>query len=136
MALFNVKVGNQNFFKMEDHLFSTSYAAVVTGASFPKHACLKFEGTIDDLHCFIVNAADKDSHIEELTHDKIKCATIIGFGEVYVEAKLMTIGTTSTPGGFAPCPVVKYLVVLTDGRQAVITSRLAESGLQIERILF
>ena len=48
----------------------------------------------------------------------------------------MTLGTTATPGGTAPCPVVQYLVVFTDGRQAILTSRLAESGLAIERILF
>jgi hypothetical protein len=36
----------------------------------------------------------------------------------------------------APCPVVKYLVVFTDGRQAVFTSRLAESQFVIEQLLF
>ena len=135
MALMNVKIGNKNNFKMEDHLFE-NYAAIVTGASFPRHAVLKFEGTVDDLHCFIVNAAEKDEHLEELTHEKIKCATLLGFGEVYVEAKLLTLGTMATPSGTAPCPVVKYFVVFNDGRQAILTSRLAESGLQIERILF
>ena len=135
MALMNVKLGNKNNFKMEDHLFE-DYAAIVTGSAFPRHAALKFEGTINDLHCFIVNAAAKDEHLEELTHENIKCATLLGFGEVYVEAKLLTLGTTSTPSGRAPCPVVKYLVVFNDGRQAILTSILAESGLQIERILF
>ena len=84
----------------------------------------------------IANEGVEDEKLEELTHDKIKCATIVGFGEIFVEAKLMTLGTTATPGGTAPCPVVKYLVVFTDGRQAILTSRLAESGLAIERILF
>ena len=135
MALMNVKIGNKNNFKTEDHLFE-NYAAIVTGSSFPRQAVLKFEGTVDDMRCFIVNAAEKDEHIEEFTHDKIKCATVLGFGEVYVEAKLLTLGTTATPSGIAPCPVVKYLVVFTDGRQAILTSRLAESGFVIERILF
>ena len=135
MALMNVKLCNKNNFKVEDHLFE-NYAAIVSGSSFPRHAALKFEGSIDDQHCFIVNAAEKDEQLEELTHDKNKCATIVGFGEIFVEAKLMTLGTTATPGGTAPCPVVKYLVVFTDGRQAILTSRLAESGLAIERILF
>ena len=135
MALLNVKLGNKNNYKMEDHLFE-DYAAIVTGSAFPRHAALKFEGTVDDLHCFIVNAAEKNEHLEELTHDKIKCATLLGFGEVYVAASLLTRGTTSTPSGTAPCPVVKYLVVFNDGRQAILTSRLAESGLSIERIIF
>ena len=135
MALMNVKLGNKNNYKTEEHLFE-NYAAIVTGSAFPRHAVLKFEGTVDDLHCFIVDAANKDEQVEELTHDKIKCATVVGFGEVYVAANLLTLGTTSTPGGVAPCPVVKYLVVFNDGRQAILTTRLAESGFTIERILF
>ena len=135
MPLMNVKLGNKNNFNMVDHLFE-NYAGVVTGSAFPRHAALKFEGTYEDYHCFIVNAADKDAHLEELTHDKIKCATIVGCGEAYVSAKLLALGTTAAPSGMAPCPIVKYLVVFTDGRQAIITARIAESELAIERILF
>lgn len=135
MPLMNLKMGNKNNFKTEDHLFE-NYAAIITGSAFPKHGVLKFEGTVDDTRCYIVDAANKDEHLEELTHDKIKCATLLGFGEVYVEAKLLALGTTASPGGTAPCPVVKYLIVFTDGRQAILTSRLAESGLAIERIIF
>ena len=113
-------IGDKNNLPMQNHL-TEDYAAVVTGAAFPRHAVLKCEGRPDDIHCYIVNAARKNELIEELTHDKIKCATILGMGEVFTTA---------------PCPVVKYLVVFTDGRQAILTSRLAESQFVIERILF
>ena len=115
-----ISIGNKNNLPMQNHL-TENYAAVVTGSAFPRHAVVKFEGAFDDLHCYIVNAAEKDEVIEELTRDKIKCATILGMGEVFTTA---------------PCPVVKYLVVFKDGRQAVLTSRLAESGFMIERIIF
>lgn len=135
MPLLNVKVGNKNNFPMIDHLFE-NYAAVVTGSAFPKHAALFFEGTTDNLHCYIVNAAEKNEHLEELTHDKIKVATVLGFGEAYVDARLLALGTANCPSGMAPCPIIKYLVVFVDGRQAIITARLAESQLMIERIIF
>ena len=115
-----IYIGNKNNLPMQNHL-TENYAAVVTGSAFPRHAVLKCEGTVDDMRYYIVNAANKDEVIEELTHDKIKCATILGMGEVFTAA---------------PCPVVKYLVVFTDGRQAILTSRLAESQFVIERILF
>ena len=115
-----IVLGNKNNLPMQYHL-TENYAAVVTGSAFPRHACLKFEGTVDDMRCYIVNAAEKDAVIEEFTHDKIKCATILGMGDVFTNA---------------PCSVVKYLVVFTDGRQAILTTRLAESGFVIERILF
>ena len=135
MPFFNVKLGDKNNFAQIDHLFE-DYAAVVSGSSFPRHAALKFEGKIDDTHCFIVNAANKDEQLEELTRDKVKCATIIGFGEAYVSAKLLALGTAAAPSGMAPCPIVKYLVVFTDGRQAVFTARIAESELMIESLIF
>ena len=113
-------IGNKNNLPMMNHL-NENYAAVVTSSAFPRHAVLKCEGAVDDMRYYIVNAAEKDEIIEELTHDKIKCATILGMGEVFTTA---------------PCPVVKYLVVFTDGRQAIFTSRLAESHFVIERLLF
>ena len=115
-----LSIGNKNNLPMMNHL-NENYAAVITGSAFPRHAVLKCEGMVDDMHYFIVNAANKDEHIEELTHDKIKCATILGMGDVFTSA---------------PCPVVKYLVVFTDGRQAIFTSRLAESHFVIEQLLF
>ena len=126
MALLNVKLGNKFNRRTDEHLFE-NYAAIVTGSSFVRHAALKFEGTFEDMHCFIVDAAKDDEHIEEFTHDKIKCATILGAGEVYV-----SVNSTEVK----PCSVMKYLVVFNDGRQAILTSRLAESGFAIERILF
>ena len=135
MPLINVKLGDKNLYNQIDHLFE-DYAALVSGSSFPKHAALKFEGTKDNYTCYIVNAAEKDEHIEEFTHSKIKCATIVGWGEAFVSAKAAALGTATSPSGLVACPLIKYLVVFTDGRQAIITARLAESQLAIERILF
>ena len=115
-----LSIGNKNNLPMQNHL-NENYAAVVTGSAFPRHAVLKCVGTVDDMRYHIVNAAQKDELIEELTRDKIKCATILGMGDVFTTA---------------PCPVVKYLVVFNDGRQAIFTSKLAESQFVIERILF
>ena len=135
MPLMNLKLGNKNNFNAIDHLFE-DYAALVTGSAFPRHTALKFEGTFDDMHCYIVNAVNKNEKLEELTRDKIKCATMLGFGEAYVDANLLMLGTTNTARGMAPCPIAKYLIVFTDGRQAILTTRIAESQLNIERLIF
>ena len=114
-----IVLGDKNLLPMQNHL-TENYAAVITGSAFPRHAVLKCVGQVVDMQYHIVNAANKDEFIEELTHEKIKCATILGMGDVFTTA---------------PCPVVKYLVIFTDGRQAIFTSRLAESQFVIERLL-
>ena len=58
----------------------------------------------------------------------------MGIGDVYVSAQL--VSKAGRPNEVVPISVAKYLVIFADGRQAVITSRLAESQLNLERFLF
>ena len=135
MPLVNLKLGDKHNYSPVEHLFE-NYAAIVSGSSFEKHACLFFSGKPGEMQCHIVDAANKNEVIEEFTHDKIKAATIVATGETFVSATYAALGTTKNPSGFVPCPVIKYLVVFKDGRQAILTTRLADSQHLIESIIF
>ena len=76
-------------------------------------------------HAFLVTYPNKNEEV--ITHDMIKCATILAMG--VIDIKTDNKGTTLIHG-------TKYLVVLTDGRQGVITSGLGKICEIIESVLF
>lgn len=65
----------------------------------------------------------------KITHDMVKCATILAMG---------TIKTVMDTHGKIISEVkgIKYLIVLKDGKQAVLTAEIGSSQYIIESIIF
>ena len=76
-------------------------------------------------NAFLVTYPNKTE--EKITHDMIKCATILAMGVIEIEQKG---NVTNLNHG------TKYLMVLKDGRQGVITAGLGDPCKKIETVLF
>ena len=99
-------------------------AGYVNGSAFPAGTYINFANKDGDRAMIFTTP---DSEEEYITHDMIQCASVMAMGVIEIEQKgnqtVLIHGT-------------KYLVVLKDGRQAVLTVGLGESLYKIERILF
>jgi hypothetical protein len=87
---------------------------------------LHFEGKPEEKKLFFVCP---DGTKEELSHDMVKCATILATG----------VFMYGNPLGNPPLEALngtKYLVVLKDGRQSIHLAHLAETQYFVERIYF
>ena len=98
-------------------------AGVVSGSAFPVGTYLHFEGKPEEKKLYFVYP---DKSTEELTHDMVKCATILCNGVFMYGAPL----------ALEPINGTKYLVVLKDGRQFVHLVHLAETQYFVESIYF
>ncbi len=103
---------------------SATRAGEVNGSEFPLGTYINF-GSSDGEHYLLFTYPNKTE--EKITHDMVKCATVLAMG--VVEIKQEGNVTTSLYG-------TKYLCVLKDGRQAVLTVGLGKTQYQVERVLF
>lgn len=99
-------------------------AGEVNGSQFPKGTWFKYSNNDGEVGITIVLPNKEEIPV---THDQIKCATVLAMGVIDIQQNGNT--TTSIYG-------TKYLMVLKDGRQAVITVGLGESQNALERVLF
>ena len=100
-------------------------AGDVNGSQFPKDTWFKYSSSDGEIGITIVFPNKEELKI---THDQIKCATVLAMGVISIENDPRK-GTTLLYG-------TKYLCVLKDGRQAVFTVGLGESQAALERVLF
>ena len=96
----------------------------VNGHDFPVGSFINLTNVDGEL-AFLFTYPDKTE--EKITHDMIKCATILAMGVIDIENKGNQ--TTLLYG-------TKYLVVFNDGRQAVLTVGIGDSLYRIESVLF
>lgn len=99
-------------------------AGYVNGSAFPKGTIFRYSDVDGEVGISIVPPSGEEILV---THDMIKCATVLAMGVIDIRSS--SNGTTSIYG-------TKYLMVLNDGRQAVITVGLGEQQFAIERVLF
>ncbi len=96
----------------------------VNGHDFPIGSYINLTD-VDGERAFLFTYPDKTE--EKITHDMIKCATVMAMGVIDIQEKGNT--TVLLHG-------TKYLVVLNDGRQAVLTVGIGPSLYLIESVLF
>ena len=99
-------------------------AGEVNGDAFPLGTYINF-GAEDGENYMLFTYPNKEE--EKITHDMVKCATVLAMGVMDIEKKNNT--TTLLHG-------TKYLCVLKDGRQAVLTVGLGKTQYKVERVLF
>ena len=101
-------------------------AGIISGSAFPKGTSVRFNGSPDNMS-LVLTYPDKRN--EEITHEMVKCATILCAGS-------FTLGNPMQPQTVENYAGVKYLVVLKDGRQFIHLVHLAETQYLVERIYF
>ncbi len=109
---------------MKNALKSATRAGEVNGSEFPLGTYINF-GSEDGENYMLFTYPNKTE--EKITHDMVKCATVLAMG--VMEIKQNGNQTTSLYG-------TKYLCVLKDGRQAVLTVGLGKTQYMVERVLF
>ena len=109
---------------MKNALKSATRAGEVNGSEFPLGTYINF-GSEDGENYMLFTYPNKNE--EKITHDMVKCATVLAMG--VMEIKQNGNQTTSLYG-------TKYLCVLKDGRQAVLTVGLGKTQYKVERVLF
>ena len=110
--------------KIGKALQSKFRAGEVNGSAFPIGTYINFG--VDENENFILFTYPNDSE-EKITHDMVKCATVLAMG--VMDIKQDSKGTTLLHG-------TKYLCVLKDGRQAVLTVGVGNSQYRVESVLF
>lgn len=103
---------------------SASRAGEVNGSEFPLGTYINF-GSEEGENYMLFTYPNKTE--ERITHDMVKCATVLAMGVMDIKQNGNT--TTSLYG-------TKYLCVLKDGRQAVLTVGLGRTQYMVERVLF
>lgn len=108
-----------------------SKAGYVSGSSFPYGTYVNtINSYIDkqykDDDCMIFTYPNGTE--EKITHDMVKCATVLAMG--YTGIDFTTEKNNNSSMG------VKYLCVLKDGRQAVLTIVAGPCADDVERVLF
>lgn len=99
-------------------------AGEVNGSAFPLGSYINF-GSEEGEHYMLFTYPNKTE--EKITHDMVKCATVLAMG--VMDIKQDNKGTTLLHG-------TKYLCVLKDGRQAVLTVSVGKTQYMVERVLF
>ena len=104
-------------------------AGEVNGSAFPLGTYINF-GSEDGENYMLFTYPNKEE--EKITHDMIKCATVLAMGVMDIKEGSNSSGgkTTTLLHG------TKYLCVLKDGRQAVLTVGLGQTQYKVERVLF
>ena len=98
--------------------------AWICGHSFPVGTFINFTKDENE-RAFLVTYPNKTE--EKITNDMVKCSTVLSQGVIEIQKD--NKGTTLIYG-------TKYLVVLKDGRQGVITTGLGRSCEIVESVLF
>lgn len=106
-------------------LKSAFRAGEVNGSAFPLGTFINF-GSEDGDNFMLFTYPDKTE--EKITHDMVKCATVLAMGVMDIKQGSNNV-TTLLHG-------TKYLCVLKDGRQAVLTVGVGKTQYMVERILF
>ena len=104
---------------------SVTRAGEVNGSAFPLGTYINF-GSEDGDNYMLFTYPDKTE--EKITHDMVKCATVLAMGVMDIKQGSNNV-TTLLHG-------TKYLCVLKDGRQAVLTVGVGKTQYMVERILF
>jgi calcineurin-like phosphoesterase family protein len=105
-------------------LKSASRAGEVNGSEFPIGTYINF-GSEDGENYMLFTYPNNEE--EKITHDMIQSATVLAMG--VMDIKQESKGTTLIHG-------TKYLCVLKDGRQAVLTVGLGKTQYRVEKVLF
>ncbi len=129
-------MGFGNFVK--NQLKSMSRAGEVNGSEFPLGTYINF-GSDDGENYMLFTYPNKNE--EKITHDMIKCATILAMGVTEIktaqDAKSLVNNQVGViQGNVAMMYGAKYLCVLKDGRQAILTVNLGKTQYMVERVLF
>lgn len=103
---------------------SANRAGEVNGSAFPLGTYINF-GSEDGENFMLFTYPNNEE--EKITHDMVKCATVLAMGVMDIK---QNGNTTTTLYG------TKYLCVLKDGRQAVLTVGLGTTQYKVERVLF
>lgn len=117
---------------LKNKLKSMSRDGEVNGSVFPFGTYINFR--LEDSEEYMIFIYPNKEE-ERITHDKVKCATILAMG---VSNKNTSSGTKVSVGGIDGYAtiIVKYLCVLKDGRQAVITVDSCKNQYKVEKVLF
>lgn len=105
-------------------LKSLTRAGEVNGSAFPVGTYINF-GSDEGEKYMLFTYPNKTE--ERITHDMVKCATVLAMG--VMDIKNNGNQTTLLHG-------TKYLCVLKDGRQAVLTVGVGQTQYRVENILF
>lgn len=114
-------------------------AGEVNGSEFPLGTFINF-GSEEGENYMLFTYPDKTE--EKITHDMVKCATVLSMGVINIKSAQETKGlgaqnkTGVIQGNVAMEYGTKYLCVLKDGRQAVLTVGVGKTQYMVERILF
>lgn len=100
-------------------------AGDLNGSSFPFGTFINMTSSEGE-KAFLITYPNNDT--EKITHDMIKCATVLAMGVVDIPE--------SGRGQGKILYGTKYLMVLKDGRQGVITTGLGKVQAVIETVLF
>ena len=115
---------------------SLTRAGEVNGSEFPFGTFINF-GSDEGENFMLFTYPNKTE--ERITHDMIKCATILSMGVIDINTQKSSGLRTMTGvvmGGVTMIYGTKYLCVLKDGRQAVLTVPLGNNQYRVESILF
>ena len=104
---------------------SANRAGEVNGSDFPLGTYINF-GSEDGENYMLFTYPNQTE--EKITNDMVKCATVLAMG-------VMDITKNSNKPDIIHYGT-KYLCVLKDGRQAVLTVGLGKTQYKVERILF
>ena len=110
--------------KLSNAIKSALRAGEVNGNAFPMGTYINTGANEEER---IIMFTYPNGETENITHDMVKCATVLAMGVIDIQTKGNV--TTSLYG-------TKYLCVLKDGRQAVLTVGLGKTQYRIESVLF
>lgn len=117
---------------------SINRAGEVNGSEFPLGTYINFLSNEGEKYILFTYPNNTE---EKITHDLIKCATILAMGVINIKTAASAKGLFANnkagvmQGNVATEYGIKYLCVLKDGRQAVLTVSL-DSQYMVERVLF
>lgn len=111
-------------------------AGEVTGSEFPLGTFINFGAEEGENYMLFTYPNQTE---EKITHDMVKCATILAMGVIDLktpdEAKRDNrIGVIQ--GNVCMEYGAKYLCLLNDGRQAILTVALGKTQYKVEQVLF
>lgn len=109
---------------MKNAIKSATRAGEVNGSAFPLGTYINF-GSEEGENYMLFTLPNKTE--EKITHDMVASATVMAMGVMDIEKNGNQ--TTLVHG-------TKYLCVLKDGRQAVLTVGLGKTQYKVERVLF
>ena len=111
---------NESSFEKQLRTPELSFSGDVNGSAFPLGTCINFESNDCDDYILFTYPDKKE---EKITHEMIKCATVLSMGVIDIKEGNVLYG-------------VKYLCVFKDGRQAILTVGISKNQYKVEKVLF